>query len=29
MVAIIAIGWLLALWLLVLWFSVYFSKNMS
>ncbi len=29
MVAIVAIGWLVALWLLVLWFSVYFSKNMS
>jgi hypothetical protein len=29
MIAIIAIGWLLAIWLLVLWFSVYFSKNMN
>jgi hypothetical protein len=29
MIAIIAIGWLLALWATVLVFSVYFSQNMK
>jgi hypothetical protein len=29
MIAIIAIGWLLAIWALVLAFSVYFSQNMK
>jgi hypothetical protein len=29
MIAIIAIGWLLAIWATVLAFSVYFSQNMK
>jgi hypothetical protein len=29
MVAIIALGWLLAIWAVVLAFSVYFSRNMK
>ena len=29
MIAIIAIGWLLAIWAVVLAFSVYFSQNMK
>jgi hypothetical protein len=29
MVAIIAIGWLLAIWAIVLAFSVYFSQNLK
>jgi hypothetical protein len=29
MIAIIAIGWLLAIWAIVLAFSVYFSQNMK
>jgi hypothetical protein len=29
MIAIIALGWLLAIWAVVLAFSVYFSQNMK
>ena len=29
MVAIIAIGWLLAVWAIVITFSVYFSQNLK
>jgi hypothetical protein len=29
MIAIIAIGWLLAIWAMVLAFSVFFSQNMK
>ena len=29
MIAIVAIGWLLAIWAVVLAFSVYFSQNMK
>jgi hypothetical protein len=29
MIAIIAIGWLLAIWAIVIAFSVYFSKNLK
>jgi hypothetical protein len=29
MIALIAIGWLLAIWVTVLAFSVYFSQNMK
>ena len=29
MIAIVAIGWLLAIWAIVLAFSVYFSQNMK
>ncbi len=29
MVAIIALGWLIAVWVVVLAISVYFSKNMN
>jgi hypothetical protein len=29
MIAIIGIGWLLAIWLVVLAFSIYFSQNMK
>jgi hypothetical protein len=29
MIAIVAIGWLLAIWAIVLAFSVYFSQNLK
>jgi hypothetical protein len=29
MIAIIALGWLLAIWAIVIAFSVYFSKNLK
>jgi hypothetical protein len=29
MIAIVAIGWLLAVWAIVLAFSIYFSKNLK
>jgi len=29
MIAVIAIGWLLAIWVIVLAFSVYFSQNLQ